>query len=607
MVKYSLSVCVALGVLLPDPVCADDPKFSHKITLNPAVNRPISAYLTALSRDGKQLAYRNGPDTIGIYEPLTGKLLRTLTISEKEVGESLYFTPDGKHLLLKSMQLLRFVDPTTGKITRTVGVASKFDIYSHIFNWNTDGSRVTDVQQQYDFGFKPKVKVWDATAPKALGEIDVAQNGGNRIEALSGDGKIIATTGRFHRKQNPTDEDASEYVEIWDTDTRKRKGRIHLGKDVYGIMLGLNADGKYLVVVSENNDGAVIWDLSTEKKVATLGRFPGGFGQIYFSPDDKHFAIQAQRGYTVVYETTTGKKVAELQGSGTSPVGVGFTPDGDIITCYADQSQIYLGVVNKKEQPKLARSVGHSRPVVVTHFSKDAKSLLTVGGDLRVIRWDLETGKPLETVLDDSARTVYSVDKAGISPDGKLVYLILSGDLVLYNLETKKKVAELQANIPKFRTRFKEAYLSEDGKKIFARGEAQELNRGDFQIVIVGAVAAWNTADGSEIAVHSGKESGEALFEKHFGKEKLAPAVAASPSVPLVTVGPLIRDPWMSPFNAMGTSIGNKLTLTDPASKKVLLDQVLYLNGGRGISFSSDGKKVALPMLDNSVQIFGIP
>ena len=74
--------------------------------------------------------------------------------------------------------------------------------------------------------------------------------------------------------------------------------------------------------------------------------------------------------------------------------------------------------------------------------------------------------------------------------------------------------------------------------------------------------------------------------------------------MPEVEVGPAIRDPWASSFNAGALNVGNKLTLRDRQSKKVLLDTDLHLNDGRGISFSPDGKQLAVPLNDNTVQIF---
>ena len=610
MLQQPLRLCVGLFLLTAAAAAAQEPaKFVLKATLGRAVNRTMADHLTALARDGSQLAYRSGPDAIAIVEPLTGKLIRTITIQDKEVGERLFYSPDGKHLVFQAMQQVRLVDPATGKVSRRIGDGGTFDFHRHDFHWNADVSRLTDVEQNFHFDFKPKLKVWDGIAPKILGEIEVAPNGGHRCEAISGDGSLIAAGGRFHKKQKETDENVTEYVELWETLTRQRKGRIHLGKDAYAVMLGLSANGKHLVTVTENQDGAVIWDTGAGNKVAALGRFPGGYGRIVFAPDDKHFAIQAQRGYTVVYETATGRKTADLQIASEVPAGVGFTPAGDVVTCFANRMQISVGVVNRKEQPALPESEGHTQPVFLTRFADDGKSVLTVGRDLRVIRWDAATGKRLETLIDESGRTVFFVDEAStFTADGRLLALATSGDVALYDLAARKKIADLRTKDPKYHTRFSQIRFTADGKKLIARGEAQERNRNDFKIVIVGCAAAWSTETGALVAEYSGgNRGGEQLLAKHFAKEPLAPLPAPAQSGPRVEVGAAIRDPWASPRNAGPLSVGNQLTLTDPVSKTVLFDRVLSLNGGRGISISPDGKKIALPLLDNTVQILELP
>ena len=79
----------------------------------------------ALSRDGKELVYRTGPDTLGLFDPLTGKPLREVRIEQKEIGEQLWYAADGRHLLFKGTATLRRVDAATGKVVAAID-AGKF-------------------------------------------------------------------------------------------------------------------------------------------------------------------------------------------------------------------------------------------------------------------------------------------------------------------------------------------------------------------------------------------------------------------------------------------------------------------------------------------------
>ena len=580
-----------------------------KRVLGVADGRTLSPYLTALSRDGKQLAYRTSADTIDIFDPRTSKHLRTVTIQEKEIGELLFFSPDGTRLIFRAMQQFRLVDPTNGMVETTIGDVDRFDIYPHTFRWNADCSVLTDVQEKYDFGFKPPVKAWNVRERKVIGSFEVSQTGGERSEAISGDGRLIATTGRYHRKGKETDEDASEYVELWDSKTLARKSRIHLGKETYAVLLGLNADGSRLVTVVENAEGAILWDTATGKKVAAIGRSPASYGTITFSPDDKQFALQSYRGSTVVLETATGKKVAARDDQGRVPAGVGFTPEGDIVACFVEGNQVRVSLVNREVQPPTSKPVGHLQPAILTRFSPDGKTIFTVGLDDKVLRWETESGKLLETTFDESSQFRRNWDAAStFSSDDRFLVVSEGGRLTLFDLAKKQKVGDLKTGNEKYRTSFYRVDFSDDGKTIFARGEGQE-NRTDFQIVIVSYVAAWKTSDGIVVSefLDPKRDQADSLFDMHYGKEKLQARPEQFQGAVEVVIGPSIRDPWASSRNAGPIEVGNQLTLRDRKTGKVLLDKILPLNNGRGISFSPDGKKLAVPLNDNTIPIFELP
>jgi WD40 repeat protein len=265
-------------------------------------------------------------------------------------------------------------------------------------------------------------------------------------------------------------------------------------------------------------------------------------------------------------------------------------------------------VVNREKQPAPLNPVGHTQPVVVTQFSPVGKTIMTVGHDDKVLRWDVATGKLLDTVIDESGQFSRNWDGATrFSPDGKYLVTSYGGWLALYNIERKQKIADLQTKDERWTTRFNRVDFTEDMKKVIARGEGQE-KREDFNIVIIDYAAAWNTSDGSLISEFSDRkrDNGDAAFALGYAEEKLL-ASPAPKNAPQVEVGAAIRDPWASPFNAGPLPVGNQFTLRDPASKELLFAQVLNINNGLGISFSTDGKNMAVPMNDNTVKIFELP
>jgi WD40 repeat protein len=604
ILALSALACLAAGAR---PAHAQEPP--PAVRLGTVDSRTVGPYWVALSRDGKQLAYRTGPDTLGLFDPLTGKLARTLSVTEKEVGEQLFFTPDCKHLVFHAMQSVRLMDPVTGKVTPVAGGGNQFDVYPHTFVWSADGMTLASSSHRYDFGHVPPLRFWDGAGRKVTGEAAGGPSGSDRAHAMSGDGKVAATGSTYHKKQDDKDEAREEYVTLWDVAARKAKTRIHLGPMNCAVSLALNADGRYLVVATHAEDGVQLWDTVAGKKVAGLGRLPGGQPWYTFSPDDTKFAIQTGSGYTAVFETATGKKVADRQDRGTKGAGVGFTADGDVLACFVDGTHVRVSSLTRKGQPSAAAPVGHAARVLLTRFSDDGETVLTVGGDMKVLRWDARTGKLLETVVEQAPRPgTWWNDPCQFSPDGKFLVVGVVTQPCLFDLAGKKEVGTLAIRSEKYWAQWAGVDFSEDGKTVFARGTGQERRKNDFKIVTVGYAAAWGTADAA-LRSESGGGRGEgtdAVFERNYGKEKLAVAKPV-PNLPEVAVGAGVRDPWASSMNAGPLTVGNLLTVRDRESKKVLVKRVLNLNGGRGIGFSPDGKRVALPMADNTVLILDLP
>lgn len=595
-------VCRVLPwLLLASLVQADDAKRTVTVNLGTSQGRTLGAYWVALSPDGTQLAYRTDVDSISIFAPATGKLLRTVKITEKEVGEQLHFTRDSKRLLLQSMQHLRVVDPTTGKVERKIGLDDKFDIYSHEFAWDAAVTRVVTCSSNFNFKNNPPVRFWNATANTIEGEVKIGPSGAGRSLAVSGDGKIIATGAQSHQKANEKDEAAEEYVEFWNSRTRERVARLHMGANVQPGRLYLNSDGTILLTVDSVGRWA-IWDVKASKTIATLGQLPGFNASITFSPNDKLVAIQTSSSVTKVYETATGKLKHERKDAGQKGGGVGFTAEGDIYACFVEGTQVRVSNLTKPEQPPTPPSDGHRQPVFFTHFAADSKTILTVGSDQRVLRWDVATGKLLEQILDQSSeRSHFWSGPCAVSPDGKRLIVVSAGGANLIDLEKKEHLGFLSIN-QKYRPTWSRFDFAADGKTLFARGTGQETGRTDFKIVILPYVVEWNLDEKRAIAEHLGATRDtpeDDVFKAHFGTRKLAAGV--KPSVE-VTVGKALRDPWASNFNAGAIAVGSTVTIKNAAGK-VLFEETISTHMGLGISISPDGKKSAIPRSNGTVAI----
>lgn len=595
--------CAALSPALQ----AEEPK---TLKLGGIPQYTLTNYQVALSRDGKQLAYRTGVNTIGIFDPVTGKLNREVTIDQKEIGESLSFTADGKELVFTSMQKVNRFDATTGKLLLSTGGKEFYNI--HRFVWNDDATSIMSYDDNFHFGRVPKQFFWNNKGEIASEE--TIQHTGVRFQAISGDGKVAVIGSGNHRKEKDTDLPLEEYVAIWNVATRKERARIHLGKGVAPSFLALNRTGRYLVTYTNSPDQLELWDTRFARRIAALGKTPPSMFRCTFSPDDSKFAIQSGQGYIGVFETETGKKVMEYQFGGltwglfgNAAAGVGFLANGEILACYGSQNRVFIRNISQKEAPPEPKVVGHTAKIIYTHWSEDGKNLLTVGADKQVLRWDTATGKLLETVVVEEPQPAsWWQGPVTISPDGKFLVVRSVSLAKLYDLEAKKEVATLAFNTRQFYPHWKGFFFSEDGKKVFGMGEAQE-NRTDFKIVIYGGTVCWNTADGSHVSEFIDMSGGDwqKAFNTQFGKEKLMVNKSAE-QLPAIEIGQTIRDPWASSTNIGAQSMGNKITLVNKATKEPIFTTTQNITG-EGVSISPDGKRIALPMADFSVVLLDLP
>lgn len=553
----------------------------------------------AISSDGKELAYRTGPDTISVFEPLTGKRLRDVRISQEGLGENLHYTADGR-FAFRGMNGFRVVDATTGQVL--IACEMRKFTTAHQLGWSDDGGVSAASEELNNRAQLPPVRVWNRKGEVAH-ELPYPSGSSQASHAVSGDGKVIATA--IGNTKERKDDDLREYVTLWDAATGKETGRLHLGKGADApLALSLNRDGRYLIVATSVSPVS-LWDLKAGKKIAAPA-IKGWPSRFTYSPDGRQVGVQSDRGSAVVIELATGKVVAEWDCPGRAPGGIGFTADGDFLACSAQEYKVTVVSLTKKDkEPPAPAYEGHTQPVLLVHWATDGKTLLTVGEDGKVFRWDTATGKLMERVIEvPDVRYSYWSTPLAVSPDGRWLIARQVGDVQLFDLMNKKQVATLNLKDKRHFMLWEGFAFSEDGKRVFAYGKAQV--RSTFEATQLGAALCWRT-DGTHEAetLDPANKKGEEVFAAKYGKEKLMKATTTGPR-PVVTVGLSVRDPWASPSHPWPLSMGRQVTVKDADGKKVLFDAPLTLGSG-GPVLSPDGKRIACPLADTGVVILDLP
>lgn len=279
------------------------------------------------------------------------------------------------------------------------------------------------------------------------------------------------------------------------------------------------------------------------------------------------------------------------------------------MACFAQENAVTVTSLTKKAAapPAVAApAAGHTKPVLLAHWAADGKTLLTVGEDRKVFRWDTATGKLLDRIIDLPEEQLNSWrDPVAVSPDGRWLVVRQGMGARLFDLEGKKHVADLDLKDKAHYPHWEGFAFSDDGKRVFGFGQAQKKNS-NFMITLLGAAVCW-TADGrheSEL-LKADTKSGQEAFAEQYGKEKLMTVKVTGPRR-AVAIGPPVRDPWASPTHPWPLAMGNQVTVKTADGKKVLLDTALSLRGG-GPAVSADGQRVAFPLADKGVVILDLP
>ncbi|MFH2142790.1 MAG: caspase family protein [Bacteroidota bacterium] len=112
-------------------------------------------------------------------------------------------------------------------------------------------------------------------------------------------------------------------------------------------------------------------------------------------------------------------------------------------------------VVVKSQKPELILPVGHTDIIYSAIFSTDGKNIFSSSFDKTVKRWDVETGKPIDTYIDGENW----IESIQLSSDGKYFLTVpYSGSKAIWNVSSGKK------QTVDYKYPFNPVCLSNDGK-----------------------------------------------------------------------------------------------------------------------------------------------
>ncbi|WP_369258907.1 AAA family ATPase [Streptomyces sp. R35] len=365
----------------------------------------------------------------------------------------------------------------------------------------------------------------DATHPRPLGHTPPREAPSAVGVDVSPDGKLMASAT----------EDA--WADLWDISNPRRPRLLGRAKDVdtYALVgsVAISSTGRYLATTG--GDGNVqLWDIRHPAAPVRLGwitDFPHSTalpitpqGTAVFSPDEKTLASGGNDGMVRLWDISD-KRHPSLLGlplpNNLSPTtGLAFSPDGRTLATSSSKDSVYIFNLADLTNVHLMQTlhgnllggralafrpnddslvtVGpdpaaplwwHLRPTVINRhqglvssesFARDDGSMITVGNDGMICRWNLRSAS--QPVLLDCGRFENPsrgsfndtwLDAVAVSPDGRTMALVdnESGKMELWDIAAIRHAKKLKTLADSHGSYFRNLSFSPDGHVLAAAGD----------------------------------------------------------------------------------------------------------------------------------------
>jgi RNA polymerase sigma factor (sigma-70 family) len=381
--------------------------------------RGESAAAVAFSPDGAWLASGGWDKRIRLWDPKTGKEVRTLLGPQRGVW-ALAFSANGKLLAGAGLDKVVYLwEPATGKeMGRLQGFAD--NVHALAFSPKEDLLVTGDVEC---------VKLWQVPTGKLLHTLLAAKGANIVAVAFAPSGQTVVA-----------DCDHTT-VRVWDTAGKLLHNlQGHIGP-VAGV--AFTQDGLLLTVGPQETR---LWDAATGKKLEAIGGVKGRGSCAAFSPDGQLLALGGADQRVHLWDWKTRKELRQTRRHPDRIRCLAFAPDGQALVSVGDASPIHLWDPSTG-QPKITLA-GHQERLLSAAYTPDGRMIVTCAWDSTARVWDARTGQQirqldvtLKTETGNESRDPEMLGKVVVSPDGKQA-AVARGDevVVLCDIATGKEV-----------------------------------------------------------------------------------------------------------------------------------------------------------------------
>jgi WD40 repeat protein len=262
--------------------------------------------------------------------------------------------------------------------------------------FSDDGRRVITASDDHT------VRIWDV----ATGALVSTTSFGGRVHGarFSPDGDLAVVVK----------EDEAEHFQSALIDAR-RGGVLH-ELDARGATSGSFSPDGQLVVTTDNDRNARLWNPRTGALLKTLPQPDGSVLDADFSPDGTRLVTASKGGASIVWNVRTGAQLYVLTGPTNPILTASFSPNGRFVVLASRDgtASVYRLDLNGFKAAVLA---GHLDSVTRAAFSPDSERVLTASEDRTARVWDAGVANQLRPLGSHDG----AVETAVYSPDGSLV------------------------------------------------------------------------------------------------------------------------------------------------------------------------------------------
>ena len=336
----------------------------HEGTVTCARFNPIDGSIVSGGVDG----------TVRIWNS-TGGGFRDIATGFIERVSSVAYNPDGKTFATTGgKHAVRLWDSTTHQL-------------KSVFGWEWAPQTIAfspNSNQIATAGLSDEVRLWDANTGEQLA---VFKEHTEAIESLdfSPDGKTLVSGDR------------DGLVVLWDLTKNQQKyvfkghqrgNKFNLYEWVNDV--AFNPDGQSLVTASP--EVILLWNTTDREYIEIKAEKPGHRCCIDIHPYGSLLAVGRDDG-VFLWDATTGKKIAKLEGHRSTVISVAFSPDAKILASGGGGSDNKIILWDITTTQEIATLSGHTDGVRSVAFSPDSNTLVSGSWDGTALIWDISKYK----------------------------------------------------------------------------------------------------------------------------------------------------------------------------------------------------------------------